>query len=116
MKLQRQCKICGCYFDVAGVTSPAKYCKPCKPIANRDSKRRSRLRSLDGRSYGSYWVLYDPDPIAGFCKGMKVSREENVNMLRMSCFTPGTLLRSVDGICYEVVQKVTKQMLVEHRS
>lgn len=107
--MQRQCKICGCYFDVAGVTSPAKYCPDCKKIANRDNKRR-----YDARSYGSYWVLYDPDPIAGFCKGMKVSREENINMLRMSCFTPGTLLRSDDGICYEVVQRVTRQMLVQH--
>ena len=108
MPYQHRCQICGCIFE-DNYRGNAQYCKPCKKIANRDNKRR-----YDARSYGSYWVLYDPDPVAGFTKGMKVSREENVNMLRMSCFTPGTLLRSVDGICYEVVQRVTKQTLVEH--
>ena len=107
MTYQHKCQVCGCEFT-NNAPNETRYCRKCKKVAARDTKRR-----YDARTYGSYWVLYDPDPVAGFHKGMKVSREENINMLRMSCFTPGTLLKSVDGICYEVVQKVTKQALVE---
>jgi hypothetical protein len=63
------------------------------------------------RNPAGYKVLYDPDPIAGFSKGATITKEQHIEMLRMNCYTPGTIIKGADGKIWRVIQHVKNQGL-----
>ena len=60
----------------------------------RDRKRREQLEIGQEKVGQCYTVKYDPDTSYGFCAGVKLPNLHVREMLRLGCFTPGTILIS----------------------
>jgi hypothetical protein len=111
MHYQRECFICGTIV-IAKNPGGRIYCEECRLEQDRVRYRQYHSRKTTGPPNG-YIVIKDPDPIAGFPRGAHITKEESENMLVMCNFTPETILKSVQGHLWRIVQGRKKQKLVK---
>ena len=116
---QFTCEDCG--EDFWRVAQMAKFCDACRRERVLENKARQRERYVPYKSEGhrndknfKVTVECDPDPIAGFSAGARLSEYEVEQMLKLSCFTPGTVLWDETHQCrWQVAQEARGQRRIK---
>ncbi|MCJ7442994.1 MAG: hypothetical protein MUO26_00420 [Methanotrichaceae archaeon] len=97
-----RCKECGTDSKPIG----AVLCDECKENAR---KERDRKRYLKNRTFkidpNELIIVNDPDPLALFYKGARITKEQMKCMCSRSIhsFTVGTILKDYTGTLYRVI-------------
>ncbi len=99
------CVDCGDLFDKWSRSGRQIRCVPCQLKRERALKRiNERKRCGYGerrKTYTTgekcYTVIRDPDEYGALCRGAKLTKTECACMLEMGNFTPGTVLKSING-------------------
>ena len=103
------CAGCGGTYE-ARRRSKYGYCPVCAAAAKRASQDRWHerqkvmavpLKKAVERGVRSLTVVTDPLEFGGFRAGAQFSQDEWQQMLRLSSFSPGTVLRDGQGRLYE---------------